>query len=174
MAQSFALGDAAAALAVEPHGMDLVEIGHGAMSVRDVAQLGDSVRCRRSSNRPTRKRPVSACPARASQVGGSGLPGRCAGISASARRCAECPIIEAWLPSSDSTTQPGRRVAECRAMPVRHVAAGEQQRCLPCEADRQFPLQHDVVMARARDVARAAGAGAAPIASCMAASTAGC
>src|SRR5260370_11560619 len=36
-----ALGNAAAARAVEPDGMNLIEIGHGAMAVGDVAELGD-------------------------------------------------------------------------------------------------------------------------------------
>ena len=41
VAQAFALGDAAAARAVEADGMDLVEIGHRAVRFGDVAELGD-------------------------------------------------------------------------------------------------------------------------------------
>ena len=41
VAEALALGDAAAARAIEADGMNLVEIGHGAVRVRDVAELGD-------------------------------------------------------------------------------------------------------------------------------------
>jgi hypothetical protein len=39
--QAFALGNAAAARAIHADGVDFIEIGHGAVLVRDVADRGD-------------------------------------------------------------------------------------------------------------------------------------
>ena len=85
--------------AVHADGMDLVEIGEGAVAVRRRRRSRRSARCRRPSNRPIRTR-------RASGVAGSAAAssslemrrGRCGGRSASRRRQWRMPaIIEAWL-----------------------------------------------------------------------------
>ena len=77
-----ALGDAATALAVHADGVDLVEVGHRAVAVGEVADRRRSARRRRPSSRRSRTRPASAgrVGRRSSARGGRG---RCGGRRAS-------------------------------------------------------------------------------------------
>ena len=82
----------------------------------------------------------------------------------------------AWFCASDRITQPGSRAPErAEGGPVGDVAGGEEQRRRLAVQVGELALQQHVVVGGAGDVAGAAGAGAAAsIASCIAASTAGC
>ena len=105
--------------AVEPDGMDLVEIGHGAVALGQIADRGDRARCRRPSNRRIRRRRAWAGRPAPRPAARRDAAGRCGGRSASRRRCARMPlIIEAWFSASEKTMQPGSRLrAACRAPP---------------------------------------------------------
>ena len=164
--QALALGDAAAARAVEADRMDLVEIGHRAVLVGDVAELGDRRDVAVHRIDATRRRPAWARRgSRSAQLAVEVVAGRCGAKTRRSARLWRMPsIIEAWLPASDSTTQPGMlRGQRAERRPVGDVAGGEQQRRFLAVQVGELALEQHVVVVGAGDVAGAAGAGAAAV-----------
>ncbi len=162
--EPFLLCHAAAARAVEAHGMHLVEIGHGAMPLRYVADLGDRRdvavhrvdRFERDQLRNVRRQ--------------AGQPpvevGRVVMREHDLLRPAVADALDhggvvAGVGQHDAAGQAAGQGAQRR--PIRHVAGVEQQRGFRVVQVGQFLFQQHVVVVGACDVAGAARAGAAAI-----------
>ena len=161
--QAALLGDAAAARAVEADGVHLVEVGHRAVLLGDLEDLGDrgDVAVHRvDALEGDDLRPVGGDARRA---GGRGPSGRCAARSASRSGRGGCPRSSrrgsARPRGSPRRAAGAPRVRERR--PVRDVARGEEQRRLLAVQVGELALEQHVLVGGAGDVAGAAGAGAA-------------
>ena len=155
-----ALGDAAAARAVQADGMDFVEIGQRAVFPGQGRRAARCRRCRRPSNRRSRRRPASARPAGASASSSS----RCArslwrkilrGAAAMADAGDHRGVVE-LIGEDDQARQDLLQRRQRRL--VGDVAGGEQQRGLLAVQVGQLGLEFDVIVGGAGDVARAARA----------------
>ena len=162
MHHAVALGDAAAARAVEADAVHLVEIGHRAVALRRDRRSRRSARNRRPSNRRTRSDDLRRAPDRRARSSSS----RCAMSLWRKIRFSRLPrrmpsIIEAWFSSSEKMMQPGKHACQRRQRRVvRDVARREQQRRFLAVQIGELALQLDVEVGGAGDVARAARAGA--------------
>ena len=157
-----ALGNAAAARAVHADGVDLVEIGHRAVLLGEIADRRD-----RRDVAVHRVDALEGDELRARRTGSAlSLASRSATslwrkIALLAAPWRMPSIIDAWFFASEKMTQPGSsltRVDERRV--VGNVGGGEEKRGFLAVQVGELALELDVIVGGAGDVARAAGAGA--------------
>ncbi len=159
-----ALGDAAAARAVEADGVDLVEIGHGAVALGDIAELGDrrDVAVHRIDGfeadqlRPRRV----AARQQSLEIGRVVVAEDVLLGAAVANALDHRGVIEGIGVDDAARNLPGQRRD---GGVVRDIARGEQQCRFLAMQVRELALEQDVVVAGAGNVARAAGPGAAAL-----------
>ena len=162
--QAFALGDAAAARAVEANSMHLVQIGHGAVGVGHVAEFldrrdvavhrvdgleGDQLRPARLDQRQPAIEILGA-------VVLEDLP-----LGAAVADALDHRRVVLLVGEHHAAGELGGERRE--AGPVRNVAGGEQQRRFLAVQVGKLALQQHVVVVRSGDVAGAAGACAAAL-----------
>ena len=162
--QPLALGDAAAARPVHAHRMHLVEIGHGAILVGEIADLLD--------------RPDVAVHRidglEGDELGPRGIGGLELGLQVGEVVVAEDVAlgtavadaldhrgVVAGIREHDAAGNAGGERAKCR--PVRDIAGGEEEGRLLAVEVGQLALQFHVIVVGAGDVAGAARTGAAGI-----------
>ena len=159
MGDAVALRDAAAGRAVEADRMDLVQVGHGAVvlgQVADRADRGDVAIHRIDALEGDQLRRFGR---------GGGLRLQVArSLCCQMTRVALAPrmpaIIEAWFLASEKTMKPAAPPAPPRCRLVGDVAGAEQQRRRLAVQRGQLGLQRRMQRRGAGDVAGAAGAGA--------------
>ncbi len=163
-ATAVAFGNAAAARPVEPDRVHLVEIGHCPVRLGDVAHFGDGRdvavhRIDRFERDQLRHRRIESGQL-AVEVGGV-VMGESLFRGPAVPDTLDHRGVVQFVGEHDAARQPRRERAQRR--PVRHVAGVEQQRGFGAVQIGQLALQQHVVVVGAGDIARAAGAGAAPI-----------
>ena len=159
VAQAFALGDAAAARAIHADRMHFVEIGHGAIRVRHVAQFGDGRDVAVHRIDRFKHHDLGACGIEILQpalkiarivVREQALFGPRMAYAFNHRG------VIALIRNHDAIGQASGQRAKAR--PVRDVTGREQQRGFLVVQIGKLALQQHMMMAGARDVARAARA----------------
>jgi hypothetical protein len=162
--QALTLGDSPAARPIEPYRMDLVEIGNGAMTLCDVAQLGNG--------RDIAIHGIDRF--EAPELRTLGICGRQQALKIARVVVAEAMLFGDAVPNALDHRNVVEGVRKYNA--VRDMASqrserrlvGDLARCkeqgglLPVEI-RKFPLEQYVIVVRTRDVARSSGAGAGAI-----------
>ena len=164
MTDAEAPGNPAAARAVEPDRMDLVEIGHGAKGLGRVAQFGnrrDVAIHRVDRLKGDELGPGGVDPGeQAAEILGV-VMGEDVLLGTAAADSFDHRGVIRRVGEDDAIGQPRRERAEGR--PVRHIARGEQQRRLLAVQLGELAFEADVIVVGAGDVAGAAGAGAATV-----------
>ena len=164
MAHALAVGDAAAVRAVETDAMHLVEIGHGVVGVRDVAEFRDRRdvaihridRLERHQLRRVRIE-IAQLAFEIARI----VMGEDARLAAAVPDALDHRGVVEFVRQDRAARHPRRQRADRGH--VGDIARGEQQRGFLAVQIGEFPLQQHVIVVGAGDVAGAAGAGAATV-----------